>query len=474
MKQLSLFLLFILMTGSINTLGAIPQQISYQGHLFDADGLPLNGTYPFTFSLFDADTGGTALWTETQASIPIQEGVFNVSLGEINPIDLDFAGSLWLEVTIGDETLSPRMPLTSVGQAYHAQDVSDETIHPRSIAISGYGEVISSAGEWMGETTGLIGPTGPQGPIGPQGIQGIAGPTGPVGPQGIQGDIGPQGPTGPQGIQGDIGPQGPAGPQGIQGDIGPQGPIGPQGIQGDIGPQGPTGPQGIQGDIGPQGPTGPQGSQGDIGPQGPTGPQGTTGPIAGLDTQVIYNDNGSSAGAEIYYDNASDNVGIGITTPTEKLHVGGNILATGWIDGDPAPSEYIEEFTTDHCTTPDGASYLHIRTSINADAAWAPKLIEVKGFHSYGAENYSDFRAVVNTNDTGTFGYVIRANNGNTTPVFYRTTNLYNGHRRVAFCVPKQGCCCVGRIWVKIYHGNGGKDDTPWDKTGTYNTSAAW
>ncbi len=41
--------------------------------------------------------------------------------------------------------------------------------------------------------------------------------------------------------------------------------------------------------------------------------------------QIIYNDNGSPAGADIYYDNLTGNVGVGTFEPTEKLQVDGTL-----------------------------------------------------------------------------------------------------------------------------------------------------
>ncbi len=344
----------------------------------DSDGNPLNGSYDFTFSVFDVESGGIAIWTETQNGLNVAQGIFQVGLGAVTPIDIDFNGTFWLEIAIDGEILSPRQLLTSIGQAYQAQDVLKRDIHPNSISIDEYGEVITSEGVWVGEPSGLIGPTGPQGEQGlqgPEGPMGLQGPTGPQGEQGLQGPEGPmgqQGPTGPQGEQGLQGPegpmgqQGPTGPQGEQGLQGPegpmgqQGPTGPQGEQGLQGPegpmglQGPTGPQGEQGLQGPegpmglQGPTGPQGEQGLqgpegpmglMGPEGPAGPQGErgpTGPIAGSDNQLIYNNAGSSAGANVYYDDTTGNLGVGTDTPVTRLDVAGHTRSSGWIYSDTA------------------------------------------------------------------------------------------------------------------------------------------
>ena len=58
--------------------------------------------------------------------------------------------------------------------------------------------------------------------------------------------------------------------------------------------------------VGPQGPQGPSGANGYIGMDGPQGPQGPTGPVAGSNTQIIFNDGGSSgADANLTYNKAT-------------------------------------------------------------------------------------------------------------------------------------------------------------------------
>ncbi len=345
MRSLSLILGFVLFFGGVAILG-IPHAINYQGHLYDGSGEPVTGSHDFVFGIYNSETSGSLVWSETQNDVSVEQGVFHVTLGAVTPIDIVFDGQLWLAVTVDGETMSPRQPLSSIGQAYQAEDVSGQDIHPRSVSIENIGTVIDATGQWVGDPTGLqgpIGPTGSQGPIGPQGAMGPMGPAGPqgsTGPQGLIGPVGPQGPAGPigpQGIAGSAGPQGPTGSQGPIGPAGPQGPTGqqgltgpagstgPQGIDGPQGPAGPQGPTGSQGQQGPTGPAGPQGAVGPAGPQGPVGPQGPTGPVAGSDMQLIYNDNGSSNGAELYYDSATGNFGVGTSTPATRLDVDGDI-----------------------------------------------------------------------------------------------------------------------------------------------------
>lgn len=117
----------------------------------------------------------------------------------------------------------------------------DKALSGTELSIEGYGTVINGDGQWVGDTSGLVGPQGPQGAEGAQGLQG---------PQGAEGAQGPQGPQGAEGTPGLQGSQGAKGAQGLQG---PQGEQGAQGLQGEQGAQGPQGAQGLQGIQGIQG-----------------------------------------------------------------------------------------------------------------------------------------------------------------------------------------------------------------------------
>lgn len=86
------------------------------------------------------------------------------------------------------------------------------------------------------------------------------------------------------------------------------------------GPTGPTGPQGIQGNPGSQGQQGIQGVQG---PQGATGPTGDT----------RWSDNGINI-----YNNNVGNVGVGLSNPTSKLDVSGQVRIRG---GNPGADKVL-------------------------------------------------------------------------------------------------------------------------------------
>lgn len=111
----------------------IPQTLSFQGVLINtANGSPVvTGTRDFTFELFTVSTGGAAIWTELQTGVQINDGVYNVILGSVNPFDgvpaVKFDMPYFLQVTVETETLSPRIALTSSGYDLNAnlQDLAD-------------------------------------------------------------------------------------------------------------------------------------------------------------------------------------------------------------------------------------------------------------------------------------------------------------------------------------------------------------
>ncbi len=311
-----------------------PPLLNLQLRLSDSVGVPLSGSVTLVVTLYDAPLSGSVLYTETQ-TVTAANGVVNLLLGANVPLDpADFGGGdRWLGLRVGaDPEMTPRMRVGSVpfalraGSSASADDVPGMDITPNSVTVNGV-PVIDSTGNWVGNPSGLVGPTGPAGaagsagPTGPSGAsgatgptgagaQGATGPTGPLGPagpagatgptgagaQGATGATGPLGPAGPtgatgptgagvQGATGATGPLGPAGPtgptgagaQGATGPTGAAGPAGPAGPTGANGPAGPTGAQGSAGSAGATGPAGPSGAQGSAGPAGPTGPMGSPG-----------------------------------------------------------------------------------------------------------------------------------------------------------------------------------------------------
>lgn len=121
-----------LLVGMIS-FAAIPGTVSYQG-LYTDNGGPVNGQFSFTFSLFDALSSGTEVWTETK-NLDVTDGIFNTQLGDVTalPVTLFKNGATyWLEVTVGSTTLTPRVEFNHYsGKAAYADTAM--------VALSGTG-----------------------------------------------------------------------------------------------------------------------------------------------------------------------------------------------------------------------------------------------------------------------------------------------------------------------------------------------
>jgi hypothetical protein len=125
--------LMILVLCATTMFAQIPRTISYQGVLSDTAGYPKkDSTYSITFLLYQASSGGSAIWTETK-NLTTKRGLFSTQLGDVTPFGpsetaakatdkvtaplatLAFDKQYWMSIQVGSEPeLSPRTALSSV------------------------------------------------------------------------------------------------------------------------------------------------------------------------------------------------------------------------------------------------------------------------------------------------------------------------------------------------------------------------
>jgi hypothetical protein len=114
----------------------IPKTINYQGILKDGSGAVVpNNDYNLTFKLYDAETGGTVLWTEYQL-VYVDNGILNVQLGTSTIIPTSiFNNAAWLGISIEAGTeLTPRIALSSVPYSFISMTVPDGSLTASKIA----------------------------------------------------------------------------------------------------------------------------------------------------------------------------------------------------------------------------------------------------------------------------------------------------------------------------------------------------
>lgn len=106
--------------------------VNFQGKVVNSDGTNVtDGQYTFVFRLYNVDTGGSHLWTETQSNVTVTGGIFRVSLGSSTSLSaIDFnSDSLYLGINFNsDGEMSPRIRFASVPYAFNAQKVAGLTV----------------------------------------------------------------------------------------------------------------------------------------------------------------------------------------------------------------------------------------------------------------------------------------------------------------------------------------------------------
>ena len=125
-----------LLVALASSAAAVPETVSFTARVTD-NGAPATGTLSVRIALFDAATGGTQVWEETQ-SLTADAGLVYATLGSTAPLTpavLD-GRALFAELTIEGDTLSPRISITSVPYAIRAA-VADavEGLDPTALQV---------------------------------------------------------------------------------------------------------------------------------------------------------------------------------------------------------------------------------------------------------------------------------------------------------------------------------------------------
>ena len=120
---LSAFAALALLAGDAGA--GVPDRLTQQGRLLDAQGVPETGTVTLQFTIYDAPSAGNVLWQETQ-TVTLDDGYFSAPLGATVPLpDTIWDGTaLYLGMKVGaDDELQPRTAIASVPYAILAGDV---------------------------------------------------------------------------------------------------------------------------------------------------------------------------------------------------------------------------------------------------------------------------------------------------------------------------------------------------------------
>src|ERR1039457_4885687 len=109
------------------TASALPRLVRFGGTVKDLNGNLLTGVVGITFALYSEQTGGAALWLETQNVTADINGHYTALLGSSKPDGLPtdvFTSeqALWVGVQVSGQVEQPRMLLVSAPYAFKAGD----------------------------------------------------------------------------------------------------------------------------------------------------------------------------------------------------------------------------------------------------------------------------------------------------------------------------------------------------------------
>jgi hypothetical protein len=112
---------------SPQTASALPRLVRFGGTVKDLNGNPVTGAVGITFALYPEQTGGAALWLETQNVTPDSNGHYTVMLGLTKPDGLPAElfiseQARWVGAQVSGQAEQQRVLLVSAPYALKAGD----------------------------------------------------------------------------------------------------------------------------------------------------------------------------------------------------------------------------------------------------------------------------------------------------------------------------------------------------------------
>lgn len=131
-KLFSSIILVVLLYGlflnsPVRAAAGVYERVNFQGKLVNTDGTNVtDDDYTITFTLYDAASAGSNLWTEDQ-TVTVTDGIFHVNLGDVTPFGSTIFDNdnlfLGIKINAGSE-LAPRIRFTAAPYAMNAKKVN--------------------------------------------------------------------------------------------------------------------------------------------------------------------------------------------------------------------------------------------------------------------------------------------------------------------------------------------------------------
>jgi len=101
---------------------ALTPKLTYVGYNIrnNSNSQLFNGNYSMSSSIFSTVSGGSALYSQSNNSIKIENGTFAFMFASLSGVD--FSNDLWIQANISGQVISPRLEVTPVPQSLYANN----------------------------------------------------------------------------------------------------------------------------------------------------------------------------------------------------------------------------------------------------------------------------------------------------------------------------------------------------------------
>ena len=118
-KTFCILTILVILALSQTLFAEVSATLNFQGVLREPSGRAVeDGDYKLVFKIYNHETSGDIKWTETHPAIEIKNGIANVVLGSVTPLEIPFDEDYWVGVSVDDGSeLTPRTRLTTAPYA---------------------------------------------------------------------------------------------------------------------------------------------------------------------------------------------------------------------------------------------------------------------------------------------------------------------------------------------------------------------
>jgi hypothetical protein len=105
-------------------LQTVPHVLKYSGVIEQENEIQMNGEFEFEFVIYDNQAGERIIWRNNK-TVEIEDGKFEVNFGDFEPLNLSLNVPYWLDIMVNGERIGSRLCVVSTGSALKVKALTD-------------------------------------------------------------------------------------------------------------------------------------------------------------------------------------------------------------------------------------------------------------------------------------------------------------------------------------------------------------